>query len=93
MNRDIEKHLWDYVQKNCLPRHSNLVFPDDENLFESGILDSAGLVSLVGYVEKTFDISIPDEDLLPENFMSIKAIADYIRTWQQRHRQAIKMEV
>lgn len=92
MNREIEKHLWKYVQKNCLPRYSEQVYSDDENLFESGILDSAGLVSLVGYVEETFDIIIPDEDLLPENFISVKAIANYIRSWQQRQQRATAME-
>ena len=77
--RHIEKLLWKYLQKNCLPYHSELKYSDEENIFNAGIIDSAGLVALVVYIEEEFSIEIPDEDLMPQNFLSVKDIADYIR--------------
>jgi acyl carrier protein len=83
VNRHIEDALRTYIREVYLPRDSNIELGDGENLFESGTMDSAGLISFVGVIEKDFNLSIPDEDLLPEHFMSIGAIAAYIRSRQQ----------
>lgn len=48
---------------------------DDDPLIESGIIDSMGVMSLLAFLEKEFAIEIPGDDLIPENFSSITAIA------------------
>lgn len=86
MNRDIEKILWKHIQKNFFPHNPynpdniEIRYDDDGNLFDMGIIDSVGLISCIVFIEEEFHLSIPDEDLLPENFSSIKKIADYIRS-------------
>jgi acyl carrier protein len=50
----------------------------EESLFDSGILDSFGLPDLVGALEKEFEVTIPDSDLRPANFGSIRAIDSYL---------------
>jgi len=60
------------------------MYDDAENLFETGVIDSAGLISFVCFIEEEFDMTIPDEDLLPEHFMSISSIAAYVRL-KQKH--------
>ena len=42
-------------------------------------MDSTGIVELVMFVEETFDIKVPDEDVVPEDFDSFKALACYIQ--------------
>ena len=44
---------------------------DDASLFDSGAIDSLGLLDVVGFFEETLDIEIDDEDMEPENFESI----------------------
>ena len=78
LKRDIETILWKYIQKNFLPYNSDVKYDDDENLFNAGIIDSAGLVAFIVFIEKEFNLLIPDEELLPENFNSIKTIANYL---------------
>ncbi len=48
---------------------------DDDPLIESGIIDSMGVMSLLAFLEKEFSIEIPGDDLIPENFATITAIA------------------
>ena len=79
MRPDIETTLWHYLRENCLPRNIEIEYGNDDNLFDRGIIDSAGLLAFVSYVEQEFGLVIPDEDLLPENFSSIASISDYIR--------------
>ena len=77
---EIESTLRKYVREQCLPRSADAQFADERNLFESGVLDSAGLISFIGFIETEFDLKIPDEDLIPAHFMSIASIAEYIRS-------------
>jgi acyl carrier protein len=50
-----------------------------EMLFESGMLDSFGLLDLVSGLEGEFGIVIPDTDLLPTNFGSVQSIDAYLQ--------------
>jgi acyl carrier protein len=79
-NHNIEKILYDYIYENFLPHNKNSDLTYDENLFQSGTVDSAGLISFLCFIERKFSINIPDEDLLPQKFSTIESIADYIRT-------------
>jgi acyl carrier protein len=79
----IEGTLLNYLMEECLPRNCGTQLHYHQNLFETGIVDSAGLISFINFIEREFGLTVPDEDLLPENFVSISAIANYIRAHQQ----------
>lgn len=50
----------------------------DDSLIEKGVVDSLGILEVVGFMEKEFQITVSDEDLQPENFDSIHAMSRYI---------------
>lgn len=50
----------------------------DTSLLDQGIIDSTGVLEVIGFVEETFGITVEDTELLPENLDSIEAIAQYI---------------
>ena len=54
------------------------VFVGRTDLVESGDLDSFDVISLVGELNDTFDIDIPVEAIVPENFNSVEAMMDLI---------------
>jgi acyl carrier protein len=47
------------------------------DLLDSGLLDSMGITQTVTFLEESFEIEVEDEDLVPENFRSIEAIAAF----------------
>jgi acyl carrier protein len=51
---------------------------NERSLLEAGILDSLGVLALVSFIEGRYGIGISDDELLPENFDSIDAIATFI---------------
>jgi acyl carrier protein len=51
---------------------------DDEELLLSGRIDSLGIVRLIALIEEDFQIHIPPEDVIIENFMTLQAIASYL---------------
>jgi D-alanine--poly(phosphoribitol) ligase subunit 2 len=52
---------------------------DSDVIPESGVLDSAGIMELIVWLEMTFDITIEQADLTLENFGTLEAIAHYLR--------------
>jgi acyl carrier protein len=55
---------------------------DSDALLETGMLDSQGVLEVVGFIEQTFSITVTDEDLVPENFQNINRIAAFVEARQ-----------
>jgi acyl carrier protein len=51
---------------------------DDASLIDKGIIDSTGVLEVVGFIETTFGITVDDSDIMPENLDSIHRIAHYL---------------
>ena len=51
---------------------------DDTLLFEEGLFDSMGLLYLIDFIRENFHIDIKDNELLLENFASIKSIVAFV---------------
>jgi len=53
----------------------------DENasFLDSGIIDSTGVMELVGFLEDRFGITVEDSELTPENLDSISRLCAYLR--------------
>ena len=49
-----------------------------ENLLTKGIVDSNGVMELVGFLEQRYGISVDDADLTPENFENVASIEAFV---------------
>jgi acyl carrier protein len=54
------------------------VLKEDTSFMEEGIIDSTGILELVFFLEETFGITVEDNELIPENFDSLKKMASYL---------------
>lgn len=61
---------------------SDVDFENEKALIDDGILDSFDVVSVVGELCDEFDITITAEDLEPENFNTVEAIAALVERLQ-----------
>lgn len=69
-----------YIQENLLTGKGEIELTPEDDLLGSGLLDSMGVMRLVGFVEETFHIKIPPEDIIIENFIDVKAITNYVES-------------
>ena len=53
---------------------------DDDDLFDSGIVNSLFAIQLMTFIEKTFAIEVGIDDLDIENFKSLNATAAFVVT-------------
>ncbi len=52
---------------------------DTDELLISGLLDSLDVMTLVSFIEETYDISVPFSDVVIENFETVTAIRRYVQ--------------
>ena len=58
--------------------HPEVDFDTADDLIGDGVLDSLDIVTLITEINSAYDVNIPAEEILPENFSSAKAIYDLI---------------
>ena len=74
----LEEVLYDRQLKELSPT---------ENLIERGLLDSLGILKTVTFCEEQFGITIPDDQVLPDNMESVRAIAKMVEARRQAGKQ------
>lgn len=78
MSTEDEKGIKETV-KGFISSASNITkLDDDDNLFESGIVNSLFAVQLMTFIEKTFAIEVGIDDLDIENFKSLNATTAFV---------------
>lgn len=54
--------------------HDDVDFATETGLVENGILNSLDIVTLITEINDRFDVQIPAEEIMPENFDSAEAL-------------------
>ena len=52
---------------------------DDASLLDRGIVDSTGVLEVIGFLEDEFGVKVADDEMVPENLDSIERIAAYVQ--------------
>jgi acyl carrier protein len=52
--------------------------PGSKSLIGAGVIDSTGVMELVGFLEEEYEIRIEDDELIPENLDSIDNMARFV---------------
>ena len=62
-----------------IPKARQMDVQSEDQLIETGLLDSLGILDVVTHLEEEFGITVSDEELTPENFQSIATMATYVQ--------------
>jgi len=74
---EIRQQLRTYIIENFL-FGDDKGFDDSVSFLESGILDSTGILEVIGFLEENFSIKVKDDELIPENLDSIMNLEGYL---------------
>src|SRR4051794_26835931 len=70
----------EFIIENFLFGHSDNSLEDDESFLDTGIIDSTGVLQLIGYLEEHFGISITDDDVTPANLDSVNRVVTFVES-------------
>ena len=78
-DEDIKKKLKIFIIDKFLLGDGSKIPDDDDSFLEEGIIDSTGVLELVGFIDETFKITIEDEELVPDNLDSLNKLTSFIK--------------
>lgn len=58
--------------------HPDVDFEENVMLIDEGILDSLDIVTLISEISAELDITIPPEEIVPENFNSVESLTELL---------------
>lgn len=74
----IENTLLSYVSREILEGDDEGLSPDTP-LLEWGVLNSMEMTRLTVFIEREFSVRIPADEIIPNNFLTIRQIAAMVR--------------
>jgi acyl carrier protein len=75
---DLKAVIRDYVVKEYLEEGDDRTIEAETPLISGGIVDSFSMVSLKRFLEKKYQIRIPDEQATPDAFDTVSRIAELV---------------
>lgn len=75
---ELRQTILDYVIKEYVEEGDDVEVDVDTPLITGGIVDSFSMVSLKRFLEKKYQIQIPDAEATPEAFDSVSRISELV---------------
>lgn len=75
---DIRQQIRSYIMGNYLFTADDSELQDADSLMLRGIIDSTGAMEMILFLEETFEITVAEEEMVPENLDSVDKIVDFM---------------
>jgi len=85
MQREPKEKIKEFIINNFLK--NKLSLKDSDDLFESNIIDSFGMLELMAFIQKEFSISIGPSEIKIGNFSSVDKITQFIEQKQKKTKE------
>ena len=78
MTEQIRAAIRTFVVENFLFGDESHPLPGDLSLIDNDLIDSTGILELVGFIEERFAVVVADADIVPANLDTIDRIAGFV---------------
>ncbi len=75
---EIENRIREFILKNLYYSEDSFI-GDADSFLETGVIDSMGVMELVGFVQKEFGLEVAQHEIVVDNFDSVRKLADFVR--------------
>ena len=74
----LQRELYEFIAGELASGQDLSAITADDDLIKRGIVDSLGVQQLVDLCETRYGVRVADADLVPENFQTLRQLADYV---------------
>lgn len=67
-----------FIRDSFLYARPDFTLDDDADLLTAGVIDSMGVMELIEFLEREFQLKVDDGDITEENLGTVSAIARYV---------------
>ena len=78
MVRSYEPEIRQFIVDNFLFGEDGAELSSSDSLLDNGLIDSTGILELVGFLQKQFGLAISDHEIIPTNLDSIDKIVRFV---------------
>jgi acyl carrier protein len=76
-SQTIEREIREFLDEN-FPLGDGLSLAGGDSLQEAGVVDSLGVLELIGFLEQRYGLQVSDAEVLPENLDSIDSMTQFV---------------
>lgn len=76
---DIEEKLTAFISDVFLAGSGSTPINSRTSLLESRVVDSLGILEIIEFMEREFEITVEETEMIPENLDSIERMSRYLR--------------
>lgn len=74
----IAQEVRSFIIEDILIGASDDSLHPDDSFLQKGILDSTGVLAVIGFLERRYAIALADNEITPENLYSLNLIAAFV---------------
>lgn len=74
----VKKIISDFIVSNFLFGDASKAPSEAESLIATGIVDSTGILELIGFIEENFGIKVGEDETVPKNLDSIANLTRFV---------------
>ena len=78
IDQAVPARIREFIARDLLFSPDGFHYEDDASFLEEGIVDSLGVMELVGFVQQSFVFLVDQDEILPENFGSVKLLTEFV---------------
>jgi acyl carrier protein len=75
---DVRTEIKDFILDNFMMGRNSQELTDSGSLLQLGIIDSTGVLELVGFLEQKYGFQVEDAELIPDNLDSLDNLVKYV---------------
>jgi acyl carrier protein len=68
-----------YILENFMFTDDEAALSNDDSFLEKGIIDSTGMLELIAFIGDGFQVTLEDDELIPDNLDNVNRVAAFIQ--------------
>jgi acyl carrier protein len=74
---DLRSQIRSFIAKNFYVPDGTTI-ADEASLLDQGVIDSTGVLEVIGFLEDSFHLTVEDIEMVPENLDSIDRLTAFV---------------
>lgn len=76
--KQLKSELRDFIVTNFMLSEDMRLFTDRDSFLKKGVIDSMGVMELLAFVQRRYQIRVEPAEAIPQNFDSLDHLTEFI---------------